>query len=501
MTAGPPLFAPQPTRLSAVVPSRLSAAAASFTMPSSEDTRPRDGEELSPSRSHSKKNSRANQEASDSIPPGAPRYVPPHLREQNGVNASPPTRPVSTFSTASFATQPPLFGNTPNTAAHASSAFFHAPGHSTSYGSDNLNQRFASYNPFLDSQNSSNRGDVASRNSYNVNAPPFMFPHGSTGHSAAPSLSFGSSSMQTTQSMPMLYGTSDINTYGANASRAFQLANIVKSGATDNPLDIDFGNPGRSKRLPPEPVDAPPVMPQARGKVIVGSAKAVTLPSEANTKGNTAAYLNIREVKLPEWFDQMHMGYQPTLEQVYVALPVLEAGRVGKPSTAGVIKISGIPYSSSRSEIVAFLGRTAQINSQPEGSPYSAVHIMMDRHDGKTLDAYVEVKNAREAKMIAEQFERRIQSGRHAKLQDREVKVEAITQGDMLAEIFPHGQDLAWFEDGTPEVSDIKEEFYLGVPSAGFQGYIRQEDLHMMSKFAETPQRVSSHLTSLSAPS
>jgi len=178
---------------------------------------------------------------------------------------------------------------------------------------------------------------------------------------------------------------------------------------------------------------------------------------------------------------------------VFDCLPMIEACRIAKPTTAGVVKIANLPYQSSRSEVVAFLGRNAQINSQPEGSPFHASHIMMDRHTAKTNDAWVEVKSGREAVFVFNQFDKRTKAGRSAKIGDREVDISMSSQADFMAELFPRAKHVQWY-GAVPQVDDGREEYYPGVASTGFVGFLQDEELTFMGKFAETPARVSHNL-------
>ena len=169
---------------------------------------------------------------------------------------------------------------------------------------------------------------------------------------------------------------------------------------------------------------------------------------------------------------------------------MIDACRAAFPSTGGVIKIDNIPYQSSRNELVAFLGRNAQILGQPEGSPFHAVCIVMDRHTAKTNDAYIEVKSSKEAVFISNQFNGRLKRGRTSKIGDRAVYVTVASQAELMAELFPRAKNVEW-HGPVPVVSDKREEYYPGAPSAGFQGFLQDEELVFITKHAETPQRVS----------
>lgn len=280
-------------------------------------------------------------------------------------------------------------------------------------------------------------------------------------------------------------------------TRAYNLANMIRAGMADDPNDPDYGNPGRSRRLPPEKMSSNvPVAPQPRGKIATEDTVSVFGQSAVeNTKGVTVAFLGAAELPPPAWLQQVSKGFKPSVEEVFDVLPMIEACRAAAPSTAGVVKITNLPYATSRSEIVAFFGKNAQIINQPEGSPYYAVHIMMERHTAKTMDAFVELRNAKEATYVVTQFARRIQSGRHVKLGDRCVAVEMSSQGELMAELFPRAKHVEW--EGAMPVVDNKNEFYYeNVKAAGFKGFLQNEEITHLVKHAETPQRVSEDFVS-----
>lgn len=106
---------------------------------------------------------------------------------------------------------------------------------------------------------------------------------------------------------------------------------------------------------------------------------------------------------------------------------------------------ANIPYACSRAEIVAFLGKNAQILNQPaSSSSHYAVHIMMDKPTAKTMDAFVEVKSSKEAVLITSQFGRRTRHGGHIKLGDRDVGLSVVSQANFMATLFPRAKNVVW---------------------------------------------------------
>jgi hypothetical protein len=128
----------------------------------------------------------------------------------------------------------------------------------------------------------------------------------------------------------------------------------------------------------------------------------------------------------------------------------------------------------------------------PGGSPYFAVHIIMDRNSGKTMDAYLEVATPREALSIVTQVQRRTQNGRTLKIGDRHVDIEVSSQEDLMKELFPCAKNVEWVNN-TPRVIDEDTEYYADVKALGFDGFVGSEEMVMLVKFADNPGRVSDH--------
>ncbi|GAB1742963.1 hypothetical protein NU219Hw_g8662t1 [Hortaea werneckii] len=207
-----------------------------------------------------------------------------------------------------------------------------------------------------------------------------------------------------------------------------------------------------------------------------------------NTIGNAAAYLKIASVRRPAWLDELRNGFKPTIETLVEAMPFMEACRYAAPSTAAVVHLMNIPYGTPRSEILAFVGRNAAVCAQPAGSPYYAVHIIMERHTGKTMDAFVELENDAEARSVISHFQKRIEQGRQPRLGDRPVNVDFSSQEELMSELFPRAKNVMW-DGASPVVSDHKNYYYPSVASTGFAGFLQPEEVVMMTKHVETPHR------------
>lgn len=184
-------------------------------------------------------------------------------------------------------------------------------------------------------------------------------------------------------------------------------------------------------------------------------------------------------------------------------VPFSEYCRLAKSDSFGVIKIKNvsitilshpslanypkIPYGTHRAEVLAFLGRNARILSESE---YEPIHIIMERVTSKTLDCFVEFTDFGEAVSAVNRFENNRVGGR-GRLGQRHVEVELSTQGALMKELFPKAKNVQW--DGMrPHIvpRDPNDPY-----NSGFQGFIIKEELIMLLKHVESPQRVSALLT------
>ncbi|KAF4635895.1 hypothetical protein G7Y89_g2186 [Cudoniella acicularis] len=175
---------------------------------------------------------------------------------------------------------------------------------------------------------------------------------------------------------------------------------------------------------------------------------------------------------------------KPSIEEALDArnLPFCEYCRTAKEDMWGVIKIKNIPYSVARSEVMAFLGRNARIISENDHEP---IHIMMERVTSKTLDCYVEFVSFNEAVNAVNRFETNRTGGRGGRLGQRHVEVELSSQEALMKDLFPKAKNVVW-HGGRPEIIPRDEN---DMYNSGFQGFVSKEELVMLVKHVEAPQR------------
>lgn len=172
----------------------------------------------------------------------------------------------------------------------------------------------------------------------------------------------------------------------------------------------------------------------------------------------------------------------PTAEEALnpANFPFIEGCTQYEPATHGVVKIKNIPFSTERSEIIAFFGRNSRIlNDHKE-----PVHIIMERVSSKTLDAYVEFMTLADAMKAVERHNSTLNRGRLARLGDRPVEVELSSQSHLMADLFPLARGVMW-QGSDPQIQPPIE----GQPWNDFKGFITEEEMTMLVKHVEIPHR------------
>ena len=130
------------------------------------------------------------------------------------------------------------------------------------------------------------------------------------------------------------------------------------------------------------------------------------------------------------------------------------------------------------------MGRNARLVNEFEHEP---VHIVMERVTSKTLDCYVEFINLNEAINAVNRFETNKNGGRGGRLGQRHVEIELSSQEQLMKDLFPKAKNVKW-TNGAAYIlpTDPYDKF-----NSGFQGFVSKEELVMLVKHVEAPQRAS----------
>lgn len=145
---------------------------------------------------------------------------------------------------------------------------------------------------------------------------------------------------------------------------------------------------------------------------------------------------------------------------------------------------SQIPYGTKRNEIVALIGRNSHmLNDRDE-----PVHIIMERTTNRTNDAYVEFMTYRAAVDCVAKIEGQKNSeGRPPRLGDRPVELQLSSQAALMGDLFTQAKGVSWVSI-EPTIYQNDNEPY---PWKCFKGFITAEEMIMIIKHVEVPQRVS----------
>ncbi|KAG8629285.1 hypothetical protein KVT40_003150 [Elsinoe batatas] len=176
-------------------------------------------------------------------------------------------------------------------------------------------------------------------------------------------------------------------------------------------------------------------------------------------------------------------GRLPGIEEAVSHVPLTNPAIHLKVADNGVIKIINIPFECTKQEILAAIGRNARVVHQPQGTPFYAIHIIMDRNTGKTNEAFVEVDSKEAAEDVMSHYHDRRQRGRAPKIGDRHVIIELSDMPTLMAKLFPKAISLQWW--GSIPVPFKPADGF----TTGFRGFITIEECSQLTKHAEEPKR------------
>ncbi|KFY88194.1 hypothetical protein V500_06476 [Pseudogymnoascus sp. VKM F-4518 (FW-2643)] len=175
-------------------------------------------------------------------------------------------------------------------------------------------------------------------------------------------------------------------------------------------------------------------------------------------------------------------GAKPNVEVAFDSanMPFVEPARTHPGHrTTGVVRISNIPFSCSQQEISAFLGRNAKLIPEVD----EPIHIVMERVTSKTMDAFVEFVDINEAVNAVTRYESNRAGGRGGRLGERHVALEVCGHELFMQSLFPKAVNVVW-KGSDPQISTDHDRY-----NSGFKGFVSREELVMLVKHVEAPQR------------
>ncbi|OBT42357.1 hypothetical protein VE00_06472 [Pseudogymnoascus sp. WSF 3629] len=175
-------------------------------------------------------------------------------------------------------------------------------------------------------------------------------------------------------------------------------------------------------------------------------------------------------------------GAKPNVEVAFDSanMPFVEPARTHPGHrTTGVVRISNIPFSCTLQEISAFLGRNAKLIPEAD----EPIHIVMERVTSKTMDAFVEFVDINEAVNSVTRYESNRAGGRGGRLGERHVALEVCGHELFMQALFPKAVNVVW-KGSDPQISNEHDRY-----NSGFKGFISREELVMLVKHVEAPQR------------
>jgi hypothetical protein len=111
----------------------------------------------------------------------------------------------------------------------------------------------------------------------------------------------------------------------------------------------------------------------------------------------------------------------------------------------------------------------------------------MERVSSKTQDCYVEFMTTQDAVRAVDRHRDNQQKGRPSRLGERPVEVLLSSQAALMQDLFPLAAGV-WWDNGKPVIQAPID----GQPWKTFKGFVTEEEMTMLVKHVEIPQRVSS---------
>lgn len=129
------------------------------------------------------------------------------------------------------------------------------------------------------------------------------------------------------------------------------------------------------------------------------------------------------------------------------------------------------------------LGRGAHLIHESQ----CPVHIIMERSTGKTMCCFVEFEDHKSAQATVDHVNASCDSHVGPRMGNRHVDVSISSQKELMEALFPMARCLVWANDRFASRGTRPDEWW----SAGFKGFLTDEELFCVLRHAKEPHRVS----------
>lgn len=123
------------------------------------------------------------------------------------------------------------------------------------------------------------------------------------------------------------------------------------------------------------------------------------------------------------------------------------------------------------------MGRNAKVLNDKQ----EPVHIIIERVNAATIEAYVEFMHEKAAEDAIEKLQQAKKDGRAPRLGDQPVQFELSSQAALMKTLFPQAKGVQWIS-ATPHIIPAQQ---IQFPWDRFKGFITVEEMNMLAKHAE----------------
>ncbi|KAJ4417183.1 hypothetical protein N0V82_006305 [Gnomoniopsis sp. IMI 355080] len=159
--------------------------------------------------------------------------------------------------------------------------------------------------------------------------------------------------------------------------------------------------------------------------------------------------------------------------------PFVEGARLACATSGyGVIRLRDIPEATRRSEVLAIMGRNSKVLNDVQ----EPVHIIIERVNAATREAYVEFMDEKSAIDVIEKFERDSRDGHPPRLGGHRTTYELSSQAALMKAVLPQARGVQWIGATPHVIPDYECKFSW----ERFKGFISIEEMFVLAKHGES---------------